>query len=345
MSQHFLLSAKSRTISELEVARMSEDEARETFEKLRWSDTDGKPVCPTCGCVDSYIINTTSKSGRPIRRYKCKACRSQYTVTTGTLFASHKLELRVYLMAIIVFVNAVKGISASQMSRVLGVQYKTSFVLLHKLRAAIVDALEQEENKLSGVVEMDGCYVGKTRPKNKKEDRLDLRLTQNQNPNKRCVLVARQRADDECIGAIATKTFIIKSENTHVINKIATSYIARESTIHTDGANGYDDLSAWFEIKAGDHSKAYKSDNGACSNQAESYFSRFRRAQYGQYHRLPNLYLSNYSTEVGYREDNRRMSNKHMMLDVATKAINTPTHNEWTGYWQGNKRTTERLVA
>jgi hypothetical protein len=39
MSQHFLLTAKSRAISELEVARMSEDEARETFEKLRWSDT------------------------------------------------------------------------------------------------------------------------------------------------------------------------------------------------------------------------------------------------------------------------------------------------------------------
>jgi hypothetical protein len=45
MAQHFLLSAKSKTISELEVARMSEDEARVTFEKLRWSDTDGVPVC------------------------------------------------------------------------------------------------------------------------------------------------------------------------------------------------------------------------------------------------------------------------------------------------------------
>lgn len=120
-------------------------------------------------------------------------------------------------MAIIVFVNAVKGISASQMSRALGVQYKTSFVLLHKLRAAIVNALEQEENKLSGVVKMDGCYVGKTRPKNKKEDRLDLRLAANQNPNKRCVLVARQRADDECIGAIATKTFICLAIKSQVV--------------------------------------------------------------------------------------------------------------------------------
>ena len=314
------------------MARMSEDEARETFEKLRWSDTDGKPVCNNCGCTESYVINTTSKTGKNIRKYKCAACRSQYTVTSGTIFTSHKLELRTYLTAIIVFVNAVKGISASQMSRALGVQYKTSFVLLHKLRAAFVDA--QNEDKLSGTVEIDGCYVGKTRPANKKKNRLDLRLSASQNPNKRCVLVARQRADKESSfsGAVATKTFIVKGENSSVINKITTKHITKNSTIHTDGANGCDDLSAWFEVKVGDHSIAYRSDNGACSNQAESYFSRFRRLQYGQCHRLSNLYLSNYAVEVAYREDNRRLSNNSLMLDIATKAINTPTHNEWTGY-------------
>ncbi len=69
-------------------------------------------------------------------------------------------------MAIIIFANAVKGISASQMSRALGVQYKTAFVLIHKLRAALMDT--QDDVKLSGVVEMDGCYVGSTKPKNKK---------------------------------------------------------------------------------------------------------------------------------------------------------------------------------
>ena len=76
MAQHFLLSAKSKTISELEVARMSEDEARETFEKLRWSK-EGKPVCSVCGCTQSYIINTSSSTGKNIRRCKCMACRIQ----------------------------------------------------------------------------------------------------------------------------------------------------------------------------------------------------------------------------------------------------------------------------
>ncbi len=342
MAQHFLLTANSRTISELEVARMSEDEARVTFEKLRWSDTDGEPVCSNCGCTNSYVINTTSKTGKSIRRYKCKACRTQYTVTSGTLFANHKLELRDYLIAIIIFTNAVKGISASQMSRALGVQYKTAFVLVHKLRASLID--NKDNTKLEGTIEMDGCYVGKTRPMNRKEDRLDLRLAQNLNPNKRCVLVARQR-DTDGIGANRTFTAITTGEATQSIDSFAKENIKYNSTIHSDGAIGYGNLEAWYESIKGDHSIAYVGENGECSNQAESFFSRFRRLQYGQCHKLGNLYLSNYVNEVAYREDNRRVSNKTMMLDIASKSINTPTHSEWTGYWQGNKRTSERLVA
>ena len=347
MAQHFLLSSKARTISELEVARMSEDEAREVFEKLRWRDTNGEPVCNNCGCTESYVINTHTKSGKSVRRYKCKACRKQYTVTSGTIFSSHKLELRNYLLAIIIFTNAVKGISALQMSRALGCQYKTAFVLIHKLRAALMDNNSLEETKLSGVIEMDGCYVGKTKPANKKEDRVDLRLAQNANPNKRCIMVVRQRADENSnlVGAIATKTFITKSENSYAINKIATKNIIKNATIHVDGAKAYDDLEAWFDLKVGDHTKAYVGEDGECSNQAESYFSRFRRLEYGQCHHISPLYLSNYANEIAYREDNRRASNRMIMLDIADKCMQTPTHNEWTGYWQGNHRVGERLVA
>ena len=263
---------------------MSEDEAREVFEKLRWSDTDGEPVCSNCGCTESYVINTYTPSGKPTRRYKCKACRKQYTVTSGTIFASHKLELRDYLLATIIFVNAVKGISASQMSRALRCQYKTAFVLIHKLRASLMD--NQSETKLEGTIEMDGCYIGKTKPANRKEDRVDLRLASNANPNKRCIIVARQRAEDDTnfSGAVATKTFITKGEHTNTINKIATANIIKNSTVHVDGASAYDDLEAWFDMKVGDHSKAYVGEDGECSNQAESYFSRFRRLELSLIH-------------------------------------------------------------
>ena len=54
VSQHFLLSAKARTLSLVQVARMSEDEARATFRAMRWHSTGGDPVCPACGCLAVY---------------------------------------------------------------------------------------------------------------------------------------------------------------------------------------------------------------------------------------------------------------------------------------------------
>ena len=83
-----------------------------------------------------------------------------------------------------------------------------------------------------------------------------------------------------------------------------------------DGAKGYDDLSAWFDVESGDHSKAYMGENGECSNQAESFFSRFRRMQIGTHHKLSNLYLSNYANEAAYREDTRRLSNGAIFRDI-----------------------------
>ena len=91
------------------------------------------------------------------------------------------------------------------------------------------------------------------------------------------------------------------------------------------------------------HSVEYLSEDGACSNQAESYFARFRRFQHGQIHRMGQLYIANYANEIAYREDNRRTSNGSMFADIFEKCMETIQSNEWTGYWQGNHRISERL--
>jgi transposase-like protein len=169
MSQHFLLSAKARTLSLASVARMSEEDARAMFRSIRWAATDGDPVCPRCGCVACYEY-----ASRPI--FKCKGCGHQLSVTSGTIFASRKLPMRDYLRAIAIFVNGAKGHSALQLSRDLDVQYKTAFVLSHKLREAM--ASEHAGKMLSGHVEIDGAYFGGYRkPENRKADRFDRRLS------------------------------------------------------------------------------------------------------------------------------------------------------------------------
>lgn len=114
-------------------------------------ETEGKPVCPRCSCLDNYFCKSESL-------WKCKGCGYRFSVTSGTIFASRKMALRDILAAIAIFVNGAKGHSALQLSRDLDCQYKTAFVLYHKIREALGSKAKNE--KLSGEIEVDGCYVG-----------------------------------------------------------------------------------------------------------------------------------------------------------------------------------------
>jgi transposase-like protein len=146
------------------------------------------------------------------KQWRCKDCKHTFSVTSGTIFAFHKLSLKMYLAAIAIYTNAVKGISALQMGRDLDVQYKTAFVLTHKIRESLM--AQRDESPLSGEIHMDGAYVnGHVRPANKKEDRVDRRLVVNQRPNKRCVFVMRQKVNvigDAIKGA--NKTIVIRDQ-------------------------------------------------------------------------------------------------------------------------------------
>ena len=204
----------------------------------------------------------------------------------------------------------------------------------------------RDESALAGEIHMDGAYVnGHIRPKNKKEDRIDRRLAANQKPDKRCVFVMLQKADEKKAGAKKTLTFVLKGENQDDVSKLARIYVLKGSTICADESNAYDPLHAKFDTRRVNHSVEYRADDGTTNNLAESYFSRFRRMQYGQMHRFGNLYLANYANEAAFREDTRRWSNGAIFMDVTTKCAHTRTSRDWTGYWQGNKRDAERLAA
>ena len=116
--------------------RLSDDEAFETFKAIRWADTMAKPYCPECGCTAVYQYTAR-------RIFKCKGCDAQFSLTSGTIFASRKLALQDILGAIAIFVNGAKGHSALQLSRDLDVQYKTAFVLSHKIREAMASETPQ----------------------------------------------------------------------------------------------------------------------------------------------------------------------------------------------------------
>lgn len=316
MSQHFLLSAAARTLSLVKVMRMTDAEARETFKAIRWAATNGEPVCSKCGCVEAYEIAT-----RQI--FKCKGCLAQFSVTSGTIFASRKMPIRDILAAIAIFVNGAKGYSALQLSRDLDVQYKTAFVMAHKLREAI--ALSRSAEKLDGEVEIDGAYFGGyVKPANEKANRRDRRLSANQTGKRQVVIAMRDRDGD-------TRPFVAKREADGVA--LASLHIAKDTIVHADEASHWDSLHARFATKRINHSEAY-SLNGACTNQVESFFSRLRRAEIGTHHHIAGKYLAAYATEMAWREDNRRVSNGGQFAQVVAAAMAAPMSRQWKGYWQ-----------
>ncbi|MDE2599720.1 MAG: IS1595 family transposase [Rhodocyclaceae bacterium] len=340
-NQHFLLSAKARSLSVKRLVKMSDDEAFDLFRELRWGKGE-ETACPCCGSVAKHWFIRTR------RQWRCKDCKHTFSVTSGTIFAFHKLPLQDYLVAIAIFTNAVKGISALQLSRDLDVQYKTAFVLAHKIRESLME--HRDLSALAGEIHMDGAYVnGHVRPKNRKVDRIDRRKVENQKPTKRCVFVMRQKcaeiAERQMVGGARTLTFVMHKENQADVSLLASRFVAAGSTICADEAHAYDPLHAKFDTRRVNHQEAYRADDGTTNNLAESYFSRFRRMQVGQVHKFGNLYLNNYANEAAYREDTRRWSNGEIFEDIGKKCVRTRTHRDWCGYWQGNKRSEERLVA
>src|ERR1700722_3524859 len=218
MPQHFLLSTSARTLSLRAVARMSEKQAREAFQRIRWHDTDGQPYCPRCRCAALYTYHTR-------HLWKCKACNHQFSVTSGTIFASRKLGFCDILLAIAVFCNGAKGHSALQLSRDLDVQYRTAYVMAHKLREAMGAVAAR---KLQGEVEVDGAYFGgHVKPENRKEDRKDRRMAMNQTGKRLVVVVMRERQG-------RTLPFVFKSEDASLAT--IQKHVAPDSTVYADEA-------------------------------------------------------------------------------------------------------------
>jgi transposase-like protein len=320
MSQHFLLTAAARSLSLGQVLRLSAEEAHAKFVEIRWSDNNGKPYCPRCGSVEIYAYTC-----RPV--WRCRECSRQFSVTSGTIFHSRKLAIRDYLAAIAIFVNGAKGHSALQLSRDLNCQYKTAFVLAHKLRESMgAEVHNPDHPELSGTVHVDGMYAGgNVKPANKKAERIDRRAAEAQTGKRQVVVVAR-----EVLGR--TLPFIVPRESAAV--PLIRQHVASGAIVHADEAAGWDVLHASYDTRRVNHSVEFVAEDGANVNQAESFFSRLRRAEYGVHHRISGQYLYQYANEMAWREDHRREPNGLHFRRVTSAALRQPKSDVWRGYWQ-----------
>ena len=138
------------TVREFRVWFPDDTACRAYLERLRWPEG---VRCPRCPQAEVWVMKPPF--------YRCTACRHDFTVTAGTLFADTRLPLNLWFEAIWYVVNQKNGASALGVQRVLGVSYLTAWRWLHKLRRAMV---RPGRDRLAGTVELDEVYIGGEKP-------------------------------------------------------------------------------------------------------------------------------------------------------------------------------------
>jgi len=280
----------------------------------------GQPYCPHCGCLEVCGFRC-----RPI--WRCKDCGKQFSVTSGTLFHSRKLAIRDYLAAIAIFVNGAKGHAALHLSRDLNVQYKTAFVLAHKLREAMGSQVHNpDEPELAGAVAIDGAYFGgKVRQANRKEDRADRRTAEEQTGKRQVVVVAREILR-------RTLPFIVPRESAAV--PMIRQHVASGTTVHADESGAWDCAARVRPDAAGQpFSRVQERRRRLHERSGEPVQPSTAR---GDGHPSPDQRRLPLSVRKrnGVARDHRREPNGLHFRRVTGAALRHPKSEIWRGYWQ-----------
>lgn len=252
-----------------------------------------------------------------------------------------------------------KGVSANQASAELGVTFRAAYQNLQKIREVFFDS--QDRTPLSGYVQIDGGhFCGKPR-RPRKRAKMTTEIANNHLKNRkaglvpnvskssmqqwnleklkkrRIILTLRQIDPNRGVGAVRTITCILKTENADQVIPVIRKYVSPGTLIHTDDGKAYTSLSSWYEHSTVRHSVEYSTDSGVNNNQAESFISRSRRAEYGVYHGMRPTYLAFYAAETAWLEDNRRVSLREKLEKLMHTVLNADISRAFRGYCQGHR--------
>ena len=135
-----------------------EAKAREWLEARVWPQG---PVCPHCGNADAAKIKKLEGKAHRPGLYQCAECREQFTVTIKTVFERSKIPLTKWLAALFLMTASKKGVSAHQVHRMLGISYKSTWFMMHRLREAMRTGGFEPLGGKGKVVEADETYFGR----------------------------------------------------------------------------------------------------------------------------------------------------------------------------------------
>lgn len=261
----------------------SDDKCRELLKRLRWPEG---PMCLKCGNTDVFKLNTKKDL------LYCRPCRFQFTVTSNTIFHDSHLPLIKWFVAVLLLVEARKGMSAMQLKRTLGMGYKTAWYLFHRIRKAMSTA---ERVMLAGHVEMDEYYLGGVKrgigQKKAKEA-------------KEIVIGIRQRGGE-------LRFFHAEDVKTGTLAKYIKENISADvDVLMTDDFNAYQRAVGDVKHETVNHTDKeyvrYTPDLTIHTNTVENAFSLLNRGIIGSWHKVSAKHLPKYLAEMEFRFNRRK---------------------------------------
>jgi len=275
---------------------------------------EGKPVCPFCNSKKVYT--TKSRSVKPSKKdvpeYRCasKECAKKFSVTKGTIFESSKVPLRTWYAAIFLLTTGKKGVSSLQLAAQLQVTQKTAWFLNHRIREMF---LETAPDMLKGIVEADETYIG---GKNKNRHANKKRNYEIDGDEKTPVVGLLERG-----GRVLT--FVVPNTSQDIMHPIMVDHVANGTTLITDYHKSYlglDSHVSHVRVKGDSESGDYKTDRHFHTNNIENFWSTFKRGIIGIYHFVSPQHLHRYSTEFGYRYNNRQDGGAEKFQSAVSKS-------------------------
>lgn len=268
------------------------DAAREHLELILWPEG---PVCPHCGGVEK-IKKLEGKSTRP-GVYKCNDCRKPFTVTVGTIFERSKIPLNKWVLAAHLMGASKKGISAHQLSRMLGFDktYKTAWFMAMRLREAMKPkAGAGPLGSGGGIVEADETFWG---------NRKGVQQMAGGVTHKMKIVSLVERGGEK-------RSVVVPNVTGETLRKVLREHVSNEARLMTDERRSY--------IPASEHCASHEAVShrqgeyfrapDITTNSVESSFALLKRGLIGTFHHVSEEHLQRYCGEFDFRWTHRKVT-------------------------------------